>query len=107
MQKITVDLIRLAVFGAVIYAVVGAVEWRSFHHSDPSEAERIHIAPPVYMRGTPVPTPPPCWATNEPMDALTAQEVQTERGAIVHSCASLEPAPRRQDEPRRLLAFAR
>ncbi len=106
MQKITVDLIRLAVSGTVICAVVGAAEWRSFHHSDPSATGRIRIAPPVYMEGTPVPTPPPCWATNEPMDALTTQEVQTERRAIVHSCASLEPAPRRQNEPRRLLAFA-
>ena len=49
MQKITVDLIRLAVFGAVIYAVVGAAEWRSFHHSDPSEAgEDSHRAACLY-----------------------------------------------------------
>ena len=34
MQKINVDLIRLAVSAAVICAVVGAGEWRSFHHSD-------------------------------------------------------------------------
>ena len=30
MQKITVDLIRLAVSGAVICAVVGAAEWEVF-----------------------------------------------------------------------------
>ena len=50
MQKITVDLIRLAVSGAVICAVVGAAEWGSFHHSDQPETKRIYIAQPIYMK---------------------------------------------------------
>ena len=107
MQKITVDLIRLAVSAAVICAVVGAVEWRSFHHSDPFAIERNRIAPPIYMKAIPVPAAPMrCWATEEPIDVQTTQEAQTERGAIVRSCASLAPTPSRLDEARRLLAFA-
>ena len=106
MQKISVDLIRLAVSGALIYAAVGAAEWRSFHHSDPSATERIRIAQPIYMKAILFAVPPPCWATKEPIGAPTTHEAQTERGAIVRSCASLAPAPRRHSEPRRLLAFA-
>ena len=106
MQKITVDLIRLAVSGAVICAVVGATEWRSFHHSDQSATKRFHIAQPIYMKAILVGVPPPCGATKEPIGAPTTHEAQTVRGAIIRSCASLAPAPRRHSEPRRLLAFA-
>jgi hypothetical protein len=90
----------------VICAVVGAAEWRSFHHSDRSATERVRIAPPIPTSAILVPTPPTCWATKEPIGAPITQEAQTERGVIVRSCASLAPAPRRHSEPRRLLAFA-
>ena len=106
MQKINVDLLRLAVSAAVICAAVGAGEWRSFHHSAQLAYAKIHIAPPIQTKAILVAAPPPCWATKEPTGAPTTQEAQTERGAIVRSCASLAPAPRRLSEPRRLLASA-
>ena len=105
MQKINVDLIRLAVSAALICAIVAAAEWRSFHHSDHSATERIGIAP-VHTKAILFAVPPPCWATKEPMGAPTTQEAQTERGAILRSCARVAPAPPRHSEPRRLLAFA-
>ena len=106
MQKITVDLIRLAVSGAVICAVVGAAELGSFHHSDQFATAKIRIAPPIHTKAILVPALPPCWATKEPFGAPTTQEAQSERGAIVRSCASVAPAPRRHSGSRRLLAFA-
>jgi hypothetical protein len=106
MQKITVDLIRLAVSAALICAVVGAAEWRGFRHSDHSTTEKNRFAPPIYMNAIPIPDLPPCAATKEAIGAPTTQEAQTERGAIVRSCASVAPAPRRHSESRRLLAFA-
>ncbi len=106
MQMDTVDLIRLAVSGAVICAVVGAVEWRALHHGDPFANAKIGIPPPIHVKAILVPALPICWTSNEPIGAPATQDTQTERGAMARSCASVAPAPRRHGEPRRLLAFA-
>jgi hypothetical protein len=89
----------------VICAFVGAAERRGFHHSDHSATERIRVAPPIHTTAILVAVRSPCWATKEPISAPTRQEAQTERGAIARSSASAAPAPRRQSEPRRRLAF--
>ena len=106
MQKITVDLIRLAVSGALIGAVVGAAQLRGLHHSDQLANAKIPVPSPIHAKAISVGAPAMCWTTHEPIDAAAMHEAQTERGAIVQSCASVAPALRRLSEPQRQLAFA-
>ncbi len=110
MQKITVDLIRLAVSGAVACAVVGTANLGGLHHRDQLANAKIRIPPPIQVKAISVAAPPMCWATNDRIGAAATDEAQTERGAILRSCASLAPASRRHGEPVRepqsLLALA-
>ena len=106
MQKINVDLIRLAVSGAVMGAVMLAAEWEGFHHRDRLANSRLRITPPIHVKAILVPAPPTCWAANEPIGAAAKRQARTERGAIVQTCASVAPAPGRRREPLRRFAFA-
>jgi hypothetical protein len=106
MQKISVDLIRLAVSAAVVCAAVVAAELSGLHHSDQLADAKIRVPPPIHAKAISVGVPAMCWTTNEPIDAPAMQEAQTERAAIVQSCASVAPTLRRHSKPQSLLAFA-
>jgi hypothetical protein len=106
MRKISVDLIRLAVSGAVIGAVALAANLGALGDRDQLANAKMRIPPPIHAKAISVGAPAMCWTTHEPIDAAAMQEAQTERGAIVQSCASVAPALRRLSEPQRQLAFA-
>ena len=77
MQKISVDLIRLAVSGAVICTGVVAAELRGLHHSDQVAYAKIRVAPPIQVRAVSVGAPALCWTTDEPIGASATHEAQT------------------------------
>ncbi|MGD0186299.1 MAG: hypothetical protein ABSC25_13765 [Roseiarcus sp.] len=110
MQKITVDLIRLAVSGALIGAVVGAAQLRGLHHSDQLANAKIPVPSPIHAKAISVGAPAMCWTTNDRIRAPTMEEAQTEPSVILQTCASVAPALRRHREPasnpQSLLAFA-
>ena len=109
MQKITVDLIRLAVSGAVICAAVGAAELRGLHHSDQLANAKIRVAPPIQVKAISVGAPAMCWTMNEPDWRSAMQEAQTEPQRLCkparasrRRCAAIASRP----QPQSLLAFA-
>ena len=106
MQKISVDLIRLAVSGAVVCTVVVAANLGGLHHRDRLADAEFRIAPPIHVNAISVAAPATCWATNEPIGAPATQETQPERRAILQSCASVAPTLRRHRESPSLLALA-
>ena len=106
MQKISVDLIRLAVSGAVICAVVGAAEFRGLHHGGSFAIAKTRIAPPIQVRAISVGAPALCWTIDEPIGASATQGAQGERAAIAQSCSSVAPSLRRLSEPQSRLALA-
>jgi hypothetical protein len=110
MQKITVDLLRLAFSGAVACAVVGAADLRGLHHRGQFANAEIRAPPPIHVQAISVVAPPICWTANHPTGAPATQETRTERGAILQSCASVALTLRRHSEPerepQRLLALA-
>ncbi len=111
MQKITVDLVRLAVSGVVVCAIVVVANPGGLHDRGQLATAKIRIPPPIHVKAVSVAAPAMCWATNEPIGASATQEAQTERGAILQSCASVAPTTRRHREPARepqnvVLAFA-
>jgi len=99
MQKISVDLVRLAVSGAVVCAVVVAVNLESLNHRDRLADAEIRVLPPIHVQAISVAAPATCWATNEPIGAPAPQETQTERRTILQSCASAAPPLRRHSDP--------
>jgi hypothetical protein len=114
MQKISVDLIRLAVSSAAICAVVGAAELGALRHGDQLANVKTRIAPPIHVNaislGHPnaisVGAPALCWSIDEPIGASATQGAQTERAAFAQTCSSVAPTLRRLGEPRSRLAFA-
>jgi len=106
MQKITVDLLRLAFSGAVACAVVGAADLGGLHHRGPIVNAEIRAPPPIHVKAISVAAPATCWATSEPIGASAMQETQPERRTILQSCASVAPPLRRHSEPQSLLALA-
>ena len=106
MQKISVDLLRLAFSGAVACAVVGAADLRGLHHRGQFANAEIRAPPPIHVKAISVAAPSTCWATSEPIGAPVTQETQTGRTAILQSCASVAPTLRRHSEPQSQLALA-
>ncbi len=105
MQKISVDLIRLAVSSAVICAGVAAAELRGLHHGDQVAYAKIRVAPPIQVKAISVGAPALCWTIDEPIGASATQETQTERAAFAQSCSSVAPTLRRLSEPQSRLAL--
>jgi hypothetical protein len=106
MQKISVDLIRLAVSGAVICAVVGTAEFRALQHGGQFANAKIRGASPIQVKAISVGAPALCWAMDEPIGASATQEAQTEPAAIAQTCPSVAPTLRRLSEPQSRLALA-
>jgi hypothetical protein len=106
MQKTPVDLIRLAVSGAVICAGVAAAELRGLHHSNQVAYAKIRDAPPIQVKAISVGAPALCWTIDEPIGASATREAQTERTAIAQTCSSVAPALRRLSEPQSRLTLA-
>jgi len=106
MQKISVDLIRLAVSAAAIGVVADVAVQRGFHHGDHVGYVKVYVAPPMQVRAISVGAPALCWTIEGPIDASTPQEARTERPAIAQTCSSVAPTLRRLSEPQRRLASA-
>ena len=105
MQKISVDLIRLAVSSAVICGGVGAAELRGLRHSDQVAFAKVRVAPPIQVKAISVGAPVLCWTIDEPIGASATQEAQTERRAFAQTCSSVAPPLRRLSEPQSRLAL--
>lgn len=106
MQKISVDLIRLAVSSAAICAVVGIAEFRSLHHGDSFAVAKSRIAPPIQARAISVGAPALCWTIEEPVGASATRRAQSDLAAIAQTCSSVAPTLRRLNEPESRLALA-
>ena len=106
MQKISVDLIRLAVSSAAICAAVGTAEFRSLHHGGSFVIAKTRIAPPIQVKAISVGAPALCWTIEEPVGASATQGAQSERAAIAQTCSSVAPTLRRLGEPQSRLALA-
>ena len=106
MQRISVDLIRLAVSSAAICVVVGAAEFRSLHHGGSFVVAKTRIAPPIQVKAISVAAPALCWTIDEPIGVAVGQADQSERAAIAQTCSSVSPTLRRLSEPESQLALA-
>jgi len=110
MQKITVDLIRLAVSGAAVGAVALAANLGALGDRDQLANAKIPVPSPIHAKAISVGAPAMCWTTNDRIRAPTMEEAQTEPSVILQTCASVAPALRRHREPasnpQSLLAFA-
>ncbi len=106
MQKISTDLIRLAVSSAAICAVVGTAEFRSIRHGGSVALAKTRIAPPIQARAISVGAPALCWTIDEPIGAYPTHEAQGERAAAAQTCSSVAPTLRRLSEPDSRLALA-
>jgi len=111
MQKISVDLIRLAVSSAAICAIAGAAEFRSLHHGGSFAIAKTRIAPPILVKAISVGAPALCWTIEEPVgasatQAAVAQSAQGDGSAIAQACSSVSPTLRRLSEPDSRLALA-
>ena len=82
MQKISVDLTRLAVSTVVICAAVGTAEFRSLHHGGSFIIAKTRIASPIQVKAISVGAPALCWTIDEPIGASTTQDAQAERAAV-------------------------
>jgi hypothetical protein len=106
MQKISVDLIRLAVSSAAICAVAGTAEFRSLHHGESFAVAKIRVAPPIQARAISVGAPALCWTIEEPVGASATSGAQSDLAAIAQTCSSVAPTLRRFSEPQSQLALA-
>jgi len=106
MQKISVDLIRLAVSSAAICVVVGAAEFRSLHHGGSFVVAKTRIAPPIQVKTISVGAPALCWTIEEPVGASATRRAQSDLAAIAQTCSSVAPTLRRLSEPESRLALA-
>ena len=106
MQKISVDLIRLAVSSAAICVVVGAAEFRSLHHGGSFVVAKTRIAPPVQVKAISIGAPALCWTIEEPLGAVATQGAQGDTAAIAQTCSRVAPTSRRLSEPQARLALA-
>jgi hypothetical protein len=106
MQKISVDLIRLAVSCVAICTVVEIAVVRGLHYSAQVANAKTRIAPPIQVRAISIGAPALCWTIDDPIDASTTQETQTERAAFAQTCSGVAPSLRRLGEPQSRLALA-
>jgi hypothetical protein len=106
MQKISVDLVRLAVSAAVIGVVVGAAEFRGLHHGGLFVVAKTRIAPRIQVRAISVGAPALCWTIDEPIGASATPEADNDRAAIAQTCSSVAPSLRRLNEAQSRLALA-
>jgi hypothetical protein len=105
MQKISVDLIRLAVSSAAICFVVGAAEFRSLHHGGPLVVAKTRIAPPIQVKAISAGAPALCWTIEEPISVSATLGAQGDLAAIAQTCSSVAPPQRRLSEPLSQLAL--
>ena len=106
MQKISRDLVRLAVSSAAICVVVGAAEFRSLQPSDSFVVAKTHIAPPIQVKAISVGAPALCWTIEEPI-GVSAKQAELSDAAVAQTCSSVPPTLRRLSEPESQLALAR
>ena len=106
MQRISVDLIRLAVSSAVICVVAGAAEFRSLHHGGSLVVAKTSIAPPIQVKAISIGAPALCWTMEEPIGATATQRAQGNPAAIAQTCSRVSPTLRRLSEPESQLALA-
>lgn len=106
MQKISVDLVRLAVSGAIICAGALAAELGGLYRSDQFADAKSRFAPPIQVQAISVGAPALCWTIEEPIHVSATQEAQPEHGAFAQSCSSVAPILRRLSEPQSRLALA-
>ena len=106
MQKISVDLIRLAASSAALCAVVGIAEFRSLHHGRSFAIAKSRIAPAIQVKAISVGAPALCWTIEEPIGATATQGAQGDPAAIAQTCSSVSPTLRRLSEPESRLALA-
>jgi hypothetical protein len=105
MQKISVDLTRLAVSTVVICAAVGTAEFKSLHHGGSFIIAKTRIASPIQVKAISVGAPALCWTIDEPIGASTTQDAQAERAAVAQTCSRVAPSLRRLSEPQSRLAL--
>jgi hypothetical protein len=106
MQKISVDLIRLAVSSAAICVGVSAGEFRSVHHGGSFAIAQTRITPPIQVKAISVGAPALCWTIEAPVGVSATQPAQGERAAVAQTCSSVAPTLRRLVEPESRLALA-
>ena len=106
MQKISVDLIRLAISCTVISAVVEVAVAQGLRHSDQLASAKIRIAPPIQVKAISVGAPALCWTIDEPIDGSATQDAQAKRAAVAQTCSDVAPSLRRLGEPQGRLAMA-
>ena len=106
MQKISVDLIRLAVSSAAICGIVGTAEFRSLHHGGTFAIAKTRVAPPIPVKAISVGAPALCWTIEEPVGASATGGAEDDRAAIAQTCSSVSPTLRRLSEPESRLALA-
>ena len=106
MQKISRDLIRLAVSSAAICVVVGAAEFRSLQRSGPFAMAKTQMAPPIQVRAISVGAPALCWTIEEPI-GVSAKQAEQSDAATAQTCSSVPPTLRRLSEPESQLALGR
>ncbi len=107
MQKVSVDLIRLAVSCTVIGAVVEIAVARGLYYSAQVTVAKIRIAPPIQVRAISVGAPTLCWTIDEPAGASTTREAQTEGVEAAQTCSRVAPSLRRLGQSQSRLALAR
>jgi hypothetical protein len=105
MQKVSVDLIRLAVSWTVIGAVVEIAVARGLYYNAQVTVAKIRIAPPIQASAISVGAPALCWAIDEPIGATATQEAQIKHTATAQTCSSVAPILRRRSEPQSRLAL--
>ena len=106
MQKISTDLIRLALSSATICAVVGTAEFRGLRHGGSFAIARTRVAPPIPVRAISVGAPALCWTIAEPIGTSAAPETHNESVAIAQACSSVAPGLRRLSKSQSRLALA-
>jgi hypothetical protein len=106
MQKISVDLIRLAVSCLAISAFVEVGVTQGLRYSARVAIAKMQIAPPIQVKAISVGAPALCWTIDEPIGAPATQEAQPESAAAAQTCSSVAPNLRRLSEPQSRLALA-
>lgn len=94
MQKVTVDLRRLALSGAAACAVFATAHHELSNHRDPLLHARTPLAGPILVQAISFAVPPIC-----PNVWIGAPEVAEGVRATSRPCANDAPTPRRGGEP--------
>jgi hypothetical protein len=106
MQKISVDLIRLAISCTAISAVVEVAVAQGLRHRGQVASAKIRIAPPIQAKAISVGAPALCWTIDEPIDGSATQGAQAKRAAVAQACSDVAPSLHRLSEPQGRLAMA-